>query len=118
MSTLSSEMIAIAKQLLAEFGENAVFERRAIVDYDVQAMDGVEELTQFSGYVYPSNYTNHEIDGEIIQGSDLKILASEMATVPDVGDLVTVSSRKYKIVDVKSTKLSGDDVLYTIQARV
>lgn len=119
MTQFSNEMSELAIELIAEFGETASFERIVQGNYAPSIADTLyDTITNYSGYVVPSQYKNSEIDGTVIQRGDFKILAHDMTSNPTVGDSLTFSGITCKIVGVTHTRVNGSTVLYTLQGRI
>lgn len=119
MSQFSDDMSAVAIELITEFGESVSFERTVQGTYAPSIADTLfDTVSTYTGYAIPSNYTNREIDGTLIQRGDFKVLAHEMSDEPEVGDNLTIGGITCKIVGVTHTKVNGASVLYTLQCRV
>lgn len=59
-----------------------------------------------------------DIDGTLIQAGDSRVLiAPDIATVPETGDVVTVAGRTLTVTRVAVTAPAGIAVLYDVQAR-
>lgn len=118
MSTFSDGMVAVAKDLLLEFGEVCNFTHTQITDFDIATQSNVVNTYNYSGKCYPGKYAIQELAENTILASDLKVLASTMTRVPMLGDTCNINSTDYRIISVERTRVSGQDVIYTIQARI
>ncbi len=116
--TLASDLQVTAETLITEFGELVSFDRFEQSDYDPETGESVTETgTTYSGYVVPTDYKLYEIDGTNILRGDKKLLCHKMSQVPCVGDFATISGTEYRVVSVMPTRLSGNDVIYSLQVR-
>lgn len=119
--TLVLDLITIAQSLMTEFGQSATFTRTTATAYDPTTATRTETTTTYTGDVYVSSFDNREIGSPygstVIKADDLKILATDMDLTPQEGDIVTLDSVDYRIMQVSKTNVSGSDVLYKIQAR-
>lgn len=71
-----------------------------------------------SGYGVQTSYRARDIDGTVIQRGDMRLLIGPgLSIVPEVGDVVTVDSVTWYIVNVENLTPAGTDLLYTCQVR-
>lgn len=115
---LSDELIIVAQSLLAEFGELCSFSHVDNVEFDIETQSNITSTTAYSGYCFPSEYKASEMIEHTIQVGDLKIIAGQMSRVPLVGDTVTINGQAMRILNVFRTRMTGQDIIYTLQARV
>lgn len=118
MSAFSDELAALAQELIVEFGQVATFTRQDQGVYDPTNLEGfgVADVS-FEGSVFLDTYTESEIDGSIIQKTDVKALAHTMTEVPKVGDVLEAGSTEYRIINVDKATTNGATCLYTLQCR-
>lgn len=73
--------------------------------------------TVIQGNGYPSQYKQKDIDGANILAGDVRLILELIAQRPQVGCLVTVDAKTYRVMDVQPIRLSGADVVYICQLR-
>lgn len=70
------------------------------------------------GFGVATNYKNAEINGETVLSSDLKLLASNIATAPEVNWKVTVNGKTWRVMQVMPINPAGTNVMYILQIRI
>lgn len=115
---LADELIIVAKDLLGEFGELCTFIHTENEAFDIETQSSITSTSVYSGYCFPSEYKASEMIEHTIQVGDLKIIAGQMSQVPQVGDTVTISGQSLRILNVYRTRMTAQDIIYTLQARV
>lgn len=119
MSDFSDEMAAIALELLTEFGEAVTFTRTSRAAYDPSTSTAASSGTSvFTGYGFPEEYLNRDIDGDRIQAGDIRIYVNSVSTEPAPADVLTMNSTDYRVVRVRPYRTTGAPVLYELQVRV
>lgn len=111
---------ATAKRLLTKFGAPAVLSRDggdgAYNPATGQVEGGGTQTLECTAAVLA--YRAQDIDGTLIQAGDSRVLiAPDIATVPETGDVVNVAGRTLTVVRVATTAPAGPVVLYEVQAR-
>jgi hypothetical protein len=107
-----------ARKLLKGKGSLVVFTRVVEGDFDpVLGSDETATAPTFSGYGAAFNYDKSEIDGTVIQSTDLKLLF-EAGTEPKQDDTCVVNGFDYRVMRSKPISPAGTDVVYEIQLRV
>ena len=119
MSAFSDEMAAVALDLIAEFGEAVTFTVTTPGAYNpTTASTGTGTEATFTGFAVPVDYDSRDIDGEVVKESDIRIYVNPTATVPAVGDQVTLDGVNYRVINVRRYVINSEDVLYEMQIRV
>lgn len=119
MSAFSDSVTTIATNLLREFGESASFTRVEEGAYD--ASDGsvaAGSTTNYTGFVVPIDYIGKEIDGIYVLQGDIKLFVEKTSTEPLRGDVVTLNSLAYRVMETKKFRVNGENLLYELQVRV
>lgn len=115
--TLATTLAATAERLLTAYGESVSFSRKVEGAYSVT--DGTTAAstdTTFTGYGAPMAYKASEVDGALIQQDDTKLML-ETGTAPLVGDVATLNSVAYRVMNVIASRCNRTDVVYTLQLR-
>lgn len=116
--SLFTDLRSVAIQLLTDFGEQVTASRKVEGAYDVTTgATAASTDTTYQGYGSSSQYNNFEIDGETIQTGDLQFYF-QTGTLPLVGDVITFDSTAYRVMNVKSLRVQGGDVVYVLQLRI
>ena len=71
-----------------------------------------------SGYGVATNFKNAEINGDTILSSDLKLLASNVASEPKANWRVGVNGRTWRVMQVSPINPAGTNVMYICQIRI
>ncbi len=109
-----------AKRMLSKFGAPAVLSRDggggAYNPATSQVEGGGTQTWNCTAAVLA--YRAQDIDGTLIQAGDSRVLiAPDIATVPETGDVVNVAGRTLTVVRVATTAPAGTVVLYEAQGR-
>ena len=119
MSDFSDSMVALAKRLLTKFGQSVTFTRSTVGAFDpATSTVGAPSVSNYSGLVSPQDYTQTEKTLEHIQQGDIKLITEQTTTTPIVGDVVSVDSIDYRIMDVEKVVASGVTCIYILQVRI
>lgn len=118
--TFSSNLIATARRLLDTYGESISIQRVAEGAYDpTDGTVAAGTTINYSADGYPFNYSQDQIDQKSVRQTDLGLyLAKPTSVVPAVGDVATVNSVAYKVINVKPLRAQGSDVIYELQLRL
>jgi hypothetical protein len=113
--------IALAKKLIAKYGQKVTLKifTTTIPDPNSPWKPGApgEALQEADGVFL--RYEQSNIDGELIQSGDQKVLIPSEGLVidPDVQGQVIRGSETWKIVKVSALNPNGQTILYTVQVR-
>ncbi len=119
MSTFSDEMAGVALDLLTEFGEAVSFTRTTEGAYNpATGSTAAGSDSVFTGFGYPDDYTNNEIDGVMVQQGDSRLYVNAVSTAPLPQDAVTVDSVVYRVMFARKYSINSENVLYELQIRV
>lgn len=117
--SLGTRMATTALTLLTNYGEAVSFTRVVEGAYNVAtSTTAAGTTTNFSGYGAPLNYTKQEIDGDNVKDTDILLIVNQVSSVPVPGDVVTINSIDYRVMNVDRTRANGVDVIFTLQLRV
>jgi hypothetical protein len=118
MSQFYTKLAATASSLLTKYGQTVTFSRAVGATFNpATGTDTGGSTSTWTGKGASFNYNSSEIDGAMIQESDIRLLAEAVATQPVIGDQVTVNSIAYHVVSVNETSPGGTVVKYDIQLR-
>lgn len=109
-----------ATALLQNNGQSITFSYTsgAVIDPATGTVTSAGTVTNVSGYGVASNYRNAEIDGESILASDVRLIASNVATEPEPDWTVIVNSRTWRVMDVQPINPAGTNIIYICQLRI
>lgn len=114
------EMATWALDLLAEYGAEAVIQRKTTIDAQAPW-----EVSETATQEYPckavvSNYNESVLNGSAIKQGDKKIIvaASGLTIEPAVTDVIVCSGIAYNIVSVTVVSPAGTPIIYVVQARL
>lgn len=121
MSLLTELQTDIA-EVIQELGRQLTFTRKNLGNSStfssmtLKPTDSAD--TTYTVYACPDSYNSFEVDGKAIEYSDIKLIIEYTATyAPQTGDMVTIDSRDYNIVNVNKVQLQGGNVIYEAQCR-
>lgn len=119
MANFSTRMATTALRLIVTYGEAITLTRVVEGAYDpATGSTGAPTTTPYSGYGAPTNYNKLEVDGQQVKTSDIRLLVHALSVVPIPGDIVTLNSADYRVMDVDQTRAQGEDIIYTLQLRL
>lgn len=119
--TFASSLLATAKRLIETYGENISFSRvteGAFVPSTGSVGSGT--TTSFSAYGAPMNYRSTEVNNDTIMDNDLQVWVEVNASgsIPAVGDVATISTIAYRVLDVQKYVAQGSTIVYKLQVRI
>ena len=108
-----------AKRTLSKKGAPAVLSREGGDGvYDPSSGTVVGGTQTFECTAAVLNYSAKDVDGSLIEAGDSRVLiAPDIDTVPETGDVVNVAGRTLTVVRVATTAPAGTVVLFEVQAR-
>lgn len=120
MSFDYQRMAQTAKRLLTKFGATAVLSRDGgdgtYNPATGQVEGGGTQTWDCTAAVLA--YRAQDIDGTLIQAGDSRVLiAPDIATVPETGDVLNAAGRRLTVIRVSVTAPAGTVVLFEVQAR-
>lgn len=107
----------VAANLLTTKGQQVAFSRVTESAYDPGTGARQTNTSTFTGYGVALNYKKSEIDGQVVQMSDIKFIMEATTTAPIIGDTTTIDGSVYRIMSVKPTSPAGTVVIYQVQLR-
>lgn len=126
MSTPGDELKDVATELLGVFSiksdgtyNEVTFTRVTEGAYNVSTSTVASGSTvTFTTYGVTTNYSKQEIDGTLVTDDDILLTVNNNGTAPAVGDVATLDSVDYRVVNVDKTRINGVDVIYECQLRI
>ena len=120
MSFDYQRMAQTAKRLLTKFGAPAVLSREGgdgVYDPATGQVEGGGTQT-WDCTAAVLNYDAKDIDGSLIQAGDSRVLiAPDVATVPETGDVLNATGKTLTVVRVETLAPAGTVLRYDAQAR-
>lgn len=115
MTALSDAMKAVAASLLTEFGESASFTRVEEGAYNTATGTPAAGTTiNYTANVVPFLDTNSNKAPTALVGNAGQLIFHHDTIAPLVGDTVVYNTINYRIVSVDATRLSGADIIHTL----
>lgn len=110
---------ATASNMLAEYGEavTVTFPDYGGTDPITGAVATGGADVVLIGKAYPSQYHKSDVDGQVIQAGDIRLILELLPQRPVVGCLVLVDGTTYRVMNSQIVRLAGSDVLYICQIR-
>ena len=107
-----------ASGLIAKFGADAVITRTSGATFD-PATGGYTggATTTLTGKAVRMRFTKNEIDGELVQRGDFRLLVDAASGEPLIGDTATFDGVAYRVMDVITTAPANTSVMYDVQCR-
>lgn len=108
----------LADSILLEYGQSVTLTKITEGEYDpATGAASITETTQTGNGVL-MDYGQSIIDGEMIQLGDKQLLLSSVGiTPPEIGDLVTIGSKKRTITQIKDYNPAGTSVMLDCNLR-
>lgn len=108
-----------ATNLLTKYGQTVTFSRETGGAFDpTLGEESGATTTTWTGNGAAFNFNRSEIDGVMVQASDLRLLLEAVSTAPAIGDQVTVDSVAYHVISVTPASPGGVVVKYDLQIRL
>ena len=109
-----------ATRLLRDNGQAITFtyETGEIINPATGVVTTPATQSTVSGHGVATNYKNAEIDGQSVLASDLKLLASNVATEPKANWKVGVNGKTWRVMQVMPINPAGTNVMYICQIRI
>ena len=117
MSRFYQNLAATASRLLANKGQSVTFSRETSTGFDPALGVDTTTTSSYSGNGGAFDYNSSEIDGEIIQRGDIRLVLEAVDTAPLIGDTCDIDSLAYRVMNVKPTSPAGVPVIYELQLR-
>ena len=115
--TFYSGLATTATNLLTDKGQSITFSREVSSSFDPVLGVPTTSTTTFSGVGAAFGYKQNQIDGEIIQRGDIRLILEATSTAPLIGDTCTIDSVVYKVLFVEKVSPAGTPVIYKLQLR-
>jgi len=111
-------LAAVATRLLDTYGQTVTFSRQTGGTFDpvLGAYSG-QSATAYSGSGAAFDYNKSEIDGEIVQRGDIRLMLEAVDTRPIIGDTCTVNGAAYRVMTVMESSPAGTTTHYELQLR-
>ena len=111
-------IVLTARRLIANFGEDAIVSRTASATFDPATgsyTGGTSE--QFTSKAVRFDYRQSEVDGELIQKDDVRLVMEVNGGTPLIEDNCLFATKTYKVMNVTTLSPSGTDLYYELQLR-
>ncbi len=111
---------ATATRLLRDNGQSITFtfETGEVIDPATGTVTTPAGESTVDGFGVATNFKNAEIDGQSVLASDMKLLASNVATEPTAGAKVSVNGKTFRVMQVTPINPANSNVMYICQIRV
>lgn len=117
--SLTTDLRAVALQLLTDFGAQVTFVREVEGTYNPETGDtGTTTETSYTAYGYADEYSKYAIQNSDVRNTDIRMYVHNTSTVPLVGDKITYNSIDYEVYNIDIFNVAGNTVLYELQLRV
>lgn len=117
MPSFYSGLAVVATNLLTSKGQSVVFTRKTTSIFNPVKGRNNTTTSTFSGNGAAFDYNRSEIDGEVIQRGDIRLILEATTTAPALGDTAVIDSVTYRVMNVKPTSPGGTVVMYEVQLR-
>lgn len=107
-----------AINLISKFGDAAVYVSKANGAYDNSTLKNTVTTTNYNCTAAIFDYKLSNIDNVTVKRGDCYALVADLSIEPKVNDSVSINSKNWSVVDVKTVYLSGSAVLYKLQVRL
>ena len=103
--------------LIRRYGQELTFSREVSSAFNPASGVNTTATTTYTGYGAVFDYNANEIDGDVIQRGDIRLVMEVTSPVPEVGDTVTVDSIIYRMMNIKTLSPAGTPIIFTVQLR-
>ena len=117
MASLYDKLQNTASSMLTKYGQNLTLTREVETDFNPTTGAKSQDLFTFTGHGASFDYQSSEIDGELVQTGDIKLLLEKTTTAPAINDSVRIDNVNYRVMDVKKASPGGTVVFYTCRLR-
>lgn len=118
MADFYSGLAAVATRLLDTYGQTVTFSRETGGSFDpVLGVYSGQSTSTFTGSGAAFDFNRSEIDGEIIQRGDIRLMLEAVDTKPIIGDACTVNGVDYRVMSVMESSPGGTVTHYELQLR-
>jgi len=108
----------VALRLLTSKGQSLTFTRPVTSSFNpATGVDTPATPITYSGYGAALNYNKSEIDGDLIQIGDIRLLLEATSTAVEMGDPVPIDSITYRVMNIRPLSPAGTVVAYELQLR-
>lgn len=109
---------ATAWSLLSKFGKSLTFSLPDTVEDGPPGVPGITIPGRIiTGQGVKLQYSNSEIDGELIQSGDAKIIIEATTEPPENGMRITIDDSEWRVMDFMPLAPADTVVIYTLQIR-
>ncbi len=119
--TFATNMLATAQRLIRAYGQSISF-ARVVEGAFVPSTGavGAGTTSSYTAYGAPMSYKSTEIDNELIMQNDMFVWTevNAAASVPAVGDVATISTFAYRVVNVEKYVAQASTLVYKLQVRL
>jgi hypothetical protein len=115
-----TKLQATAQRLITKFGKEWTVRRLTKGTYNPAANTrSTDATTNYTAKAVRTEYKAYQIDGEVIQRGDFKLLleAAGLAITPATTDKMVDGSAIYQIINIKEIKPASTILYYEIQVR-
>ena len=115
---IASSSSKIATKLLGKFGGNITIKRDTSRGYDIEKGEVHKNLTTVTVKGAIENVVQREVN-DLVSAQDKKVTisAGDIDFVPQVKDFVFIASIEYKIIQVDTNEVQGEEVTYELYLR-
>lgn len=115
-----NKMATVASNLLNRFGgaNQITIEYPTGEAFDVATQTNVKTTDTFTGWGVIVPFQKTEIDGELIEAQDLRLILEKTSRVPEIDNVVTFKGQEYRIMGVEPKTPGGIDIVYFCQLRI
>ena len=117
MANFYSNLASVASRLLSSYGQSVTFSRETSTGFDPVTGTDTTTASSFSGNGAIFAYNANEVDGEVVQSTDMRLMLEAVDTTPLIGDTCTVDSTDYRVMFVRETSPAGTVTHYELQLR-
>lgn len=117
--SFGTEMQAVAKELLTEFGEVVTVTVTTGGSYDptTSSVTGATN-SSYSGVGHPEPYSSSQIATGVVRVDDVKLLFYSDSGVPEIGNIISLRNKDYNVLNVDRLAVQGLNAAYILQLRV
>ena len=112
-----SGLAVVARRLLTTKGQTLTFSRETSTSFDHILGENTTSASTYTGVGAAFDYNSREIDGEVVQRGDIRLILEATTTPPIIDDATTIDGDVYRIMAVRPISPAGTVVIYEVQLR-
>ena len=116
--SLSTTLKRVSSTILVNMGAPVTFRQESETAFDAETGQTFTETSTFTVSGVVDTYSKDEINGTTIHNGDIKLTIEAKGHIPENGDVATIESKDYRVMNVLPVSPAGVAIIYEVQLRV